>query len=181
VGTVLDTDGIFVKLPPNVIPGSKPWVRLDFSALSQQAGISLGSLGQLRSADPSQALEFLKGAVGDMRKVGTETVRDAQTTHYAGTLDLKKASSNVSADVKPAVDQAISSLGTSKLPADVWLDDQGRVRKLHLQAGGTAQATAPAGTVELELYDFGTPANVQPPPADQVTDLSNIFGSLPHS
>jgi hypothetical protein len=176
VETYLSADGIFVKLPGGLATGAKPWVKLNLSTLANQAGINLGSLGQLQSADPSQALEFLKGAVGDMKKVGSEDVRGASTTHYRGTLDLQQASSSVSADARSAVQQAIASLGTSTIPVDVWIDGSGRMRRMKFSVDPDGSGPTPPGTVQFEMFDFGVKADVQPPPPDQVTDLSSLLG-----
>lgn len=167
VETVLDRDGIFVKLPARLAPASKPWIKLDLSTLATQAGVNLGSLGQLQSADPSQALQFLEGAVNDMKKVGSEKVRGADTTHYRGTLDLQKAAAGA-----PAVSSAVSALGSSTVPTDVWIDGEGRMRKMIV--------TVSSGKAEFEMYDFGAPVDVQQPLPSQVTDLASLFsGGLP--
>jgi hypothetical protein len=176
VDTFLDATGIYVKLPPSRLPGNKPWLKRDLSTLSTQ--IDIGSLGRLRSADPSQALQFLKGAVDGMKEVGDEKVRGADTTHYRGTLDLNRARATASPDVQEAVDSAIASLGTANIPADVWLDDEGRMRKMRFQIDTDAAGPNPPGTVEFEMFDFGVDADVQPPPPDQITDLS-MFGQPP--
>ncbi len=166
VETVLDSDGIFVKLP-RVAPAAKPWIKLDLKALAGQAGVNTGSLGQLQSADPSQALEFLKGAADDMKKVGSEKVRGADTTHYRGALDLQKAAAGA-----PALNTVVSALGAATVPTDVWIDGEGRMRKMIL--------TVPSGKAEFEMYDFGTPVDVEEPLPSQVTDLATLFsGGLP--
>ena len=176
---VLDGSTIFVKLPPQLATAAKPWVRIDLATLSQQAGVDIGSLGQLQSIDPSQALRFLEGAIDDMEKVGEEQVRGEGTTHYRGTVDLRKARDEVDADARPAVDQAIESLGTSTFPADVWIDDDGRLRKLGFEIARTDSGPSSAGRVELELYEFGTQVNASPPAANQVTDLTSLFAGTP--
>ena len=182
VQTYLSTDGIFVKLPPGVLPGSaKPWLKLNLETLATQAGINLGSLGQLQSADPSQALEFLKGAVSDFGQVGSEKIRGTDTDHYRGTLDLQQAASSVPDSARPAIEQAIASLGTAKIPADVWIDHDGRMRKMQFSVDPDGDGPAPPGSVQFEMYDFGVKADVQPPPADQITDLTSLFGGLPRS
>jgi hypothetical protein len=177
---VLDRNTIFVQLPPQLATvAGRTWVRIDLAALSQQAGLDIGSLGQLQSVDPSVALRFLEGAASDMREVGEERVRGAQTTHYRGTIDLRRAASEVDAGTRPAVEQAIESLGTSTIPADLWIDGEGRLRKLAFDIVRTDAGPQTAGRVELELYDFGTAVDVRPPPADQVTDLTALLAGPP--
>jgi hypothetical protein len=55
------------------------------------------------------------------------------------------------------------------LPAQVWIDDQGRLRKMdfsfHLQQNGQKADIS----FSLELFDFGVQVNVQAPPASQVS------------
>ncbi len=173
VETVLAPEGLFVKLPPSLLAGSKPWVKIDLSTVAGAAGVNLGSAGQLQSVDPNQVLQFLEGAADSMKKVGEERVRDTETTHYRGTLDLNKAAAVAPPELQEPIRQAITGLGTATMPANVWIDDQGRMRRLRLQTGGGGND--PAGTLEIELYDFGAPADVRVPPADQVTDLASSF------
>ena len=174
VDTVLAREGLFVKLPPSLLSGNKPWVKIDLSTVAGAAGVNLGSVGQLQSVDPNQVLQFLKGAADSMKKVGEEQVRDAETTHYRGNLVLNRAAADARPEAQEAIRQAIDGLGTATIPANVWIDEQGRMRRLRLQT--TGESGGPAGTVEFELYDFGAPADVQLPPADQVTDLATSFG-----
>jgi hypothetical protein len=181
VETFLSSDGIFVRLPPTLLPGGKPWLKLDLATLATQAGISLGSLGPLQSADPAQALQFLKGAVDDMDKVGEERVRGADTEHYRGTLDLERASASVPEQNRPPLNEAIASLGTSRIPADIWIDDEGRMRKMRMSLDPDGDGPTPPGDIQFEMFDFGVEADVQPPPPDEVSDLSSAFGGLPRS
>lgn len=175
---ILDKGGIYLKLPPSVLTGNKPWIKLNLGGLANQAGVSVGSLGQLQSADPSQAIQFLRGATSNMDKVGTETLRGDKVDHYRGRLDLKQAADAAPDDAKLTLNQTIAALGRSTLPADVWLDSQGRMRKLGFTVDPDGTGPGSSGTVELELYDFGTPANVAVPPDNQVTDLSSLFGGV---
>jgi len=162
VEAVLSPEGIYVKLPAGIVPASRPWIKVDLSALASQAGVNVGSLGQLQSADPSQAIQLLEGAVSDMRRVGEESVRGAKTTRYRGTLDLNRAAAEA-----PGVSSAVSALGTATVPTDVWIDSEGRVRKMTL--------AIEAGTAQFEMYDFGTAVDLRPPAASEVTDLGALF------
>lgn len=177
--TYIDQSGLYVKLPPGLVSASKPWVKVDLASVAGLAGVDLGSLSELRSTDPSQALQFLQGAVDDMRKVGKEKVRDAETTHYRGALDLKKAAAAAPAQAQDALNQSVDALGTSSLPADVWIDAQGRMRKLRFQIDSDGSGPKPATSVEVEMYDFGVAVDAQAPPANQVTDLASILGGVP--
>jgi hypothetical protein len=175
VESVLDGQTMYVKLPAPAASAGKPWFRVDLASAAQQAGVNLGSLGQLRQSDPTQALEYLRGATDDVRRVGEEQVRGVSTTHYRATVDLNKAAASLPPDARAANDELVKSLGTSTLPSDVWIDDDGRVRRMRFSLDADGSGPGPATTVNLELFEFGVPVTVEVPPADQVTDLTNLF------
>ena len=93
--TILFTpDALYEKVPSalgGALTGSKPWLKIDLSALGGLAAAN-PSLGG--SSDPTQALNALLGASNDVRKLGTDTVRGTSTTHYHLTLDLSRAACN---------------------------------------------------------------------------------------
>ena len=184
IESIVDDKVVYEKLPPSLaskVPGGKPWLKVDESVLSQRAGIDLGSLSQAQSSDPTQALEYLKGTSGDLHELGRQRVRGEQSTRYALTIDLEKALAG-----SPQAQQTLESfrklVGTTSFPAQVWVDDAGRMRKfqfsLDLSKSSDPAASHYQGpiTMTLELYDFGTPVNAAPPPADQVTDLGVLLG-----
>ena len=168
---IADGSVLYMKFPAALaqrLPGGKPWVKLDVEAAARQSGFDVSELSQVQQGDPTQALQYLRGASDDVRKVGEEDLRGAHTTHYTATLDLKKAASSLSGARRTAYDRAIAKLGRSRLPADVWIDDAGRARKLSF--------TQDAADVTLELYDFGVDVQAAPPPASDVVDLAELLG-----
>ena len=176
---------IFMKLPAGALPpqlSAKPWVRLDLEALANREGFNLGSLDQLRNSDPTKTLEYLRGASEDVTEVGDEKVRGADTTHYKATVDLRKAA-EAQPEAKEAIEQAIEQLGTSIVPMDVWIDDEGRLRRMRYEmdlskSPQAQQSGQQLGNLKLdmELYDFGTKVDVAEPPADQVTEFETLLG-----
>src|SRR5437763_1363869 len=97
------------------------------------------------------------------REIGTVSVRGAATTHDRARLNLRDAA-RAAPRVRAAIDSSVKVLGTSKLPADVWVDHQGRLRKLRYATSGDGSFT-----FTLELYDFGVVVDAQLPPPDQIT------------
>ena len=73
--------------------------------------------------------------------------------------------------------------GGSQIPADVWIDAQGRVRRmrLSLKLPSSPSSTTAAGTMTqtIEYYDFGVPVTATVPPVSEVTDTSDLIGSSP--
>ena len=169
-GVIYMNLGSFPGAPDDV---AGKWVKLDPAQL-QQGGM-LGDLaGQADANSPKQGLEYLQGLSGDVQDLGQEDVNGRTTTHYRASIDYAKVLDqlpNATAEQR----DALAKLGV--VPADVWIDDQDRVVKMHftIDAGSTG---AGAGTAELtmEITDFGVPVDVQAPPADETTDLSSLSG-----
>ena len=184
---------VYMRFPPQLTAqlGGKPWVKLDLGALLSQAGIdvNLGSLTQGQSDDPTSGLRLLRGA-DSVVNVGTEQVRGVTTTHYRLVVSLDKAIANAPADQRDALTKLATLYTIHTFPVDVWLDGQGRVRRLQqivdtstlrlppaATAGGASRANPFVGpiTTTYEVYDFGTPVDVTIPAPDQVTDLNAVL------
>ncbi len=153
----------------------KQWVKLDPEQLKQQNG-ALGDLaGQAESNSPKQGLEYLQGLSGDVQDLGQDDVGGRPATHYRASIDYTKLLDKLP-DANAETRDALAELGT--VPADVWIDDQDRVVKIHMTMdAGAFGAGAGSAEVTMELTDFGVPVDVQAPPADQTVDFSSL-GSL---
>lgn len=117
----------------------------------------------LANSDPAAALSSLRGQTGDVSTVGKEAVRGEATTHYRANVDLVVAAEAQGASA--AAVEKLKALPQRVVPLDVWVDGDGRARRLRMGVGGNA-----GDTITVELYDFGTAVDVEPPPADQVSD-----------
>jgi hypothetical protein len=164
--------------PPGVppIPGEhhKPWMKVELP--KELAGENPFSPGfgpgpDDSGGDPTQALSYLKSATSKVERVGSEQVRGTPTTRYAATFDAGKVAAQAPEEFQGFVDE----MGLSfPKPADVWIDEQGRLRKIHyaMTMKVPKEMGAPASTmtneITMELYDFGVPVDVRPPPPDQV-------------
>ncbi|GHF68996.1 hypothetical protein FHX82_003495 [Amycolatopsis bartoniae] len=177
---------VYQQLPANLgaaLSGGKPWISIDANKLAQQQyGASLSDLQGLNVSDPSDALGYLRGAGDQVREIGPDTVDGTPTKHYDVTLDLDKAAAGRSPQAQQATQRLEQQLGSHTLPAQVWVDDQGRLRKLVMDEKITPQTTAAqngasTGPVTVSITetfsDFGTPVTVTAPPADQVADVTD--------
>lgn len=131
------------------VPGQPGrWMRSDYSKIVNTP------IGQ---QDPAAQLELLRGiAAGGVREAGTETVRGAQARHFAITIDPKKLAAETSVVVPGGILEQAAKM-VSPFPADVWIDDEGRVRRLTVKidvAGGDVDLKA-AG---IEGLDAATEA-----------------------
>ena len=77
-------------------PPGKKWLKLDLGELGKQAGVDMAALLQSGGGqDPTQSLQYLNAASGDIVKVGEESVRGEPTTHYKGTVDFNRVARSV--------------------------------------------------------------------------------------
>lgn len=182
---------IYEQLPPSIaqqMGASKPWISIDANKLAQQQyGASLSQLQSSTPGNPSDQLGYLRGASDNITTVGKETVDGTATTHYKMTLDLDKATANQPARAKQAVQKLEQQLGTHTLPAQVWIDAQGRVRKLTLaetMAHPPSTSGGQSGPITINLTetmsDFGTAVTVSAPAADQTTDITDQILNQSH-
>jgi hypothetical protein len=163
-------------------PKIKEWLKFDLKAFGKQQGVDLGQLSQLEQSDPSQALAYLRAVGNDVRAVGEDDVRGAATTHYTMTVDLRKVASvappEQRAQVKASIDQIIAKSGVREVPAEVWIDEDGLVRREKLEFRDFTFAPGQTGdmTMTMDLFDFGVEVHVKPPPANEVTDIQGLLG-----
>jgi hypothetical protein len=139
-----------------------PWLSFDVGDAGGFADALPGGF-EIPDVDPGALLDDLQAEGIQVTEVGREDVRGVATTHYA---------------VTPSAD------GTSPFEggtADVWIDDDGLVRRIEGRFDGAATGQGEV-TLRAELYDLGAPVSITVPSADQVTDLGSLgelFGNRP--
>ena len=163
-------DMIYLSLPqePGVFYSLK---------LSDVAGTALGG-----STDPTAGFQSLKAASDDVEEVGTETIRDVETTHYTGTFDVAEAIEQAQGPTKSVLESTLGTAGLESVPFEVYLDDEGRVRRfvqtLELPASEQTQGQPLTSRTSVDVFDFGTTVEVEPPPADKVKDGAPLLQAL---
>jgi hypothetical protein len=75
------------------------------------------------------------------------------------------------------VRNSIGTFGSKTIPADVWIDGKGRLRKVRLQVA--ASTTTTKGSVTFEYFDLGSRVNVEAPPGNEVVDFQDLLGGSP--
>jgi hypothetical protein len=128
---------------------------------------------QLSGTDPSQSLDLLRAASSDFREVGEEEIRGVQTTHYEGTVDLEKVAEQVPEDARESYRRLMEQSGQREIPMEVWIDEDGLTRRVHYE-----QTLGDGTTMDLtqEYFDFGVEVDVEPPPDEDVLDISDLVG-----
>lgn len=175
---VFDADVVYMSFPAIAarLPEVEKWIRFDLRDLAGQFGADLGELAQINQSDPSAALEYLRAASGRVQEVGTEEVRGVQTTRYRMVVDLEKVAATTPG--QRANSQKLRQLGVRDVPTEVWVDAEGRARRLSLAYAGLKTPQGPDFdmTMQMDLYDFGVEVDVKTPPTEDVTDLGEIIG-----
>jgi LppX/LprAFG-like lipoprotein len=163
VDMVITEDKIYVKTPK----AAKAWASLTQADLDKSQGG--GFLSSIRSQiDPRETLKNLGATTKNAKVAGTEKVRDVATTHVHADVDLSDAAiAKAPADVQDSLRKARQSIQTDSYPIDVWMDKDGRVRRLAYSITAVQNGQSSTTTVQLEFYDFGKdPGIVIPKPSE---------------
>ncbi|MDR6974525.1 hypothetical protein J2X68_001203 [Streptomyces sp. 3330] len=159
---LLAPGALFMKNRGAGVPDDK-WVRVETAALSD------GNLVTGGATDPFAAAEVLRGT-RTATYVGRTEVAGTAVRHYRGTADLAVAAADASAGGRDALRAAAKGFATARVPFDVYLDDEGRIRKVRHRFsfvnGQRKDAVAVASTTLL--YDFGAPVEVRLPAAGDI-------------
>jgi hypothetical protein len=154
----------------------KPWLKYNINSTLNQLG--LGGLPSSTSSDPSQFLQYLKGVGGQAHKLGSATVDGVPTTHYVATVNLhnyvKRVPSAQRAQATKAVQRLISTIGSDQLHVQVWVDDHSLARRMSLSFPECVADQHLHLSMTVDMYDFGTKANVTLPSDDQSYDITSL-------
>ncbi|MGX4690809.1 hypothetical protein [Streptomyces sp. JNUCC 63] len=159
---LLAPGALFMKNRGAGVPADK-WVRIDTATLVD------GNLVTGGATDPYAAAEVLRGT-RTAAFVGRTEVAGVAVLHYRGTADLALAAKSASADDEAALKAAAKGFATATVPFDVYLDDQGRIRKIRQSfafVNGQRGRTVAVHSTTL-LYAFGTPVTVMLPRAQDI-------------
>lgn len=146
------------------VPADK-WVRIDTTGLAD------GNLVTGGATDPLSAAELLRGA-RKVTYVGEARAEEdgAAVRHYRGTVDIRKAAAEAS-HARGALAAAAKGFSTNAVPFDVFLDEQGRLRKVRHRF---TFSNAPQGADGVQvvsttvLYAFGVRVDVELPPEREI-------------
>lgn len=156
-----------------------PWLTGPPTAVVAAAGSRVGPLTTLLVRPGlGTTLAFLRGATKVIR-YGGEEVRGVSTFRYSFVVDLAAAAAASPSAERPVLDAAAAAIGPVLWPADVWLDDKGRVRRLQMAENPKLRTTTTKPNLlltedgnylaltNITFFDFGTSVTVRPPASAQ--------------
>ncbi len=175
-----DGSVVYIRFPllADKLPTGKTWIKGDAKDLSSSGG-QLGQFGSFAGTDPRDVFGFLRAVSGKIEAVGTDDQRGVETSHYRATIDVQKLVALLPASQRKGLaglDGLIGQSGVALVPLDVWVDAERRVRKLVLTVAGTAPGSTQKveASMQIELYDYGKPLDLELPPPEQVADAATL-------
>lgn len=154
--------------------GGKPWLKYGYDVLAKMLGASGSAMkDQFQNNNPTRSVQMLIGS-GDVKGMGTETVRGVKATHYAGTVDVAKlfgAQSGLSASTAKTLEKQLQAQGVTTDHVDLWVDGHGLLVKKE------ERATTASGALDSTAYysDYGIKVDVAPPAASQTMDVAELL------
>jgi hypothetical protein len=152
-------------------PTNTEWISIDFAAVGAQMGVNLEAFRQ----NGAGQLAYLS-EVTEVEEVGTETVRDAETTHYRFVTDLAALAENGPEELRPSYEQLIQMTGTEEIPTQVWIDGDDLVRRIVTDFEIEQQGQQVTQQSTIEYFDFGVEVDVRPPPEKDTVDITELGG-----
>jgi hypothetical protein len=108
-------------------------------------------------ARPDEVLDLLRKSSKKVELLGNDEIRGVSADHYRAHIDEK------------SVGDDAELYEPNGLVIDVWIDDEGLLRRIRIPFGGAE------GPVEvIDLYDFGVPVDIDAPPADEVISVEEF-------
>jgi hypothetical protein len=143
----------------------KPWTKLDTRRVPP---------AQLRSHPDElahvRAVAYLANGVGHASKIGTGTVGGVAQVHYRGVVDPARVVAKAPAAERAALRVAVGNdYLTKPFPADFWIDDAGRVRRV------LVSYRTPGGgqiVVDGRFSEFGVKLDLSVPAASRIQDIT---------
>ncbi|MCC7078402.1 MAG: hypothetical protein IT198_14870 [Acidimicrobiia bacterium] len=175
------------------LPPGAAWIKMDPATLTGLSAEQMESMsGQIQ--DPTQLLAFLEAAGADVEEAGTEEIDGFETTVYKATATLGALMEEQSEAVEKVLgkgtvtEETLETMADVEIPMEVWVDGDGRVRRLRVQMDMSAAMAGASGQeggagsllVDLEenFTDFGVDVEVEPPPATETVDFAELFANL---
>jgi hypothetical protein len=164
---------VFTSQLPSL--GGKQWLKFDLGKLKGLPGMSSLTSDPTMS-DPSQMLQYLRGASSGVSNLGHERVDGVETLHYRATVSLDRLlSADLSASQRSMIQRLEQSTGLNGFPMDVWIGPHHLVRRIAMSIPLRVNGTLLQEDATADITDYGPQRLPTPPSADQVADLSSLI------
>ena len=154
------------------VPANAKWLSIDLEKSGQELGVNIEALRQ----NGASQLAYLT-QTSNVEEVGTESVRDVETTHYSFTTNLADLAANGPEELRASYQSVMDLTGLETIPSEVWVDDDDLVRRLSFEVEIEQGGQQIAQTTTIEYFDYGVEVDVQAPPPNEVVDFSELSGA----
>lgn len=160
--SILMVDGaVFVKLPGSESKGGKLWARATTRSTNPALKELASSISSIQEGSSLTQYEAFAGAASRFRTIAVEKVNGVSAAHYSMMVDVTKVQG---AAMNEAMKKSLAQTGITKIPVDLWVDEQGRTVKV----AERFQVQGQALSVDIRLTRINKPVTIVAPPASQV-------------
>jgi hypothetical protein len=170
--------GGHVYLRSTVAPGSeKPvpsffesgtWYRMDDTTDDQTSAAAFTHVFR-----PDFLLDALRSSARSVRAMGSDRIRDVPTTHLQLVVDNAAMERKLGNGATVTTEEGQDAPPPTQT-VDVWVDGRHRLRRVSVVETETESDTPTEAVSTMDFYDYGVPVDVQPPPANEITDFPNF-------
>ncbi len=149
-----------------------PWISMP----SDEGGFATDDLTPGGTpANPADFLSLFEDTNATITEIGREAVRGVETTHYLAVFDTE----SLTPEQRAELEAQGGAVPLEEMPMDIWIGDDGLVYRYVVDlTGDTVEASPGEGfermVMTFEMFDWGEDIDVEAPPADQVTDASEL-------
>jgi LppX_LprAFG lipoprotein len=136
------------------LPEGRKWAKVDLSSADSSSSLPA-------DGGPKEGLKLLERMDG-AEEIGKEDIRGVATTRYRGTLPVsEKEVFGVEVQVSPP-------------EVEVWIDAQGRVRRMAVTITGSIAGEEGSTTTDItmDFLDFGPVPKIELPKQDEIYDAT---------
>lgn len=158
--------GAWLRAP---LDTERSWLRVRDAEQEPGAASSAPGLG-----NPITLLALLRAIEQDPAEVEDDVVDGVEATRFRVLVDLDALEGEVGGASQEMLDTLQRLHEDGRLPLDLWVDEE---QDLLLRVGYEVDVDLPGAPeiglgTEVDLHDHGAPVAIEPPPDDEVADLS---------
>jgi hypothetical protein len=149
----------------------KRWLKVTRAQIEAEGGPSSAGVGTL---DPLRPVDHLRAATGDAEDLGIETIGGTRTRHYRAKVDFRNYVPLAPPSYRPGLARAVekldASFGTTKYPVNVWIAEDGTIRRFGIEIR-TFRVRLEA---VLDVTSIGGRSTFRVPPPRTVVDYDDL-------
>jgi hypothetical protein len=159
---------VYVKMPASVVKNGKPWVKATASSANPSLKKLAASFSALEKSASLQQYSALTEAASSLKTIAVlEQLNGVAVAHYSMLVDITKVHSEALTD---GMKKSMAQAGVSKLPVDLWVDEQGRTVKM----AERFQVQGKTMTVDMTMTRINQPVTIAAPPASLISAPSEL-------